>query len=276
MMICDFAISGTYILGAGLIERAVKNRAFILIVNERWYKAFSANWGLWTRWSCNGSHTLALAAALEHPSVWGLIGAVSRLPLDRWWNGWMPDLSAFSLQVLCDPAEHYWNSRSCTTRVVKANGFVAEIFRFSVCGCKHPIYLTAVLLFFMTTDLNELPGAVFRRGSLPPVTVFIYALVSLKKSWALKRCDSAQLCHVIYYYFLLRALGITSTQLWNRALLWLALYTNKLKGSPVTNWTVQWEVSARDNKMSTEKQGNIVAISGWINLQLPQLKTQDF
>lgn len=32
LMICDFAISGTYILGAGLIETAVKNRAFILIV----------------------------------------------------------------------------------------------------------------------------------------------------------------------------------------------------------------------------------------------------
>lgn len=29
-----------------------------------------------------------------------------------------------------------------------------------MCSCKHPIYLTAVLLLFMTTDLNELPGAV--------------------------------------------------------------------------------------------------------------------
>jgi len=65
----------------------------------------------------------------------------------------------------------------------------------------------------MTIDLNELPGAVFRRGSLTPVAVFIYALVSFKRSWALKRCDSAQLRHVISYYFLLRALGITSTQL---------------------------------------------------------------
>lgn len=34
-MICDFAILGTYVLGAALIERAVKNRAFILIANER-------------------------------------------------------------------------------------------------------------------------------------------------------------------------------------------------------------------------------------------------
>lgn len=185
----------------------------------------------------------------------------------------MPDFSAFSLQVLCDPAEHYWNSRSYTTHEVKANGFVAEFFRFSVCSCKHPIYLTAVLLFFMMTDLNEVPGAVFRRGSLLPVVVFIYALVSLKKSWVLKRCDSAQLCHVIYYYFLLRALGITSTQLWNRALLWLPLYTNKLKGSPLTNGSVQWEIPAIDNEMSAEKQDNIVAISGWVSLQLPQLKT---
>lgn len=276
LMICDFTVLGTYILGAGLIETAVKNRPFILIINKRWYKTFIANWGLWTHWSCNRSHTLALAAALEHPWVWGLIGAVSQLPLDRWRNGWMPDFSAFSLQVLCDPAEHYWNSRSCTTHVVKANGFVAEIFRFSVCSCKHPIYLTAVLLFFMTTDLNELPGAVFRRGFLPPVAVFIYALVSLKKSWALKRCDSAQLCRVIYYYCLLRALGITSTWLWNRALLWLALFTNNLKGSPFTNWTVQWEILARDNEMSAEKQDDIVAISDWVSLQLPQLKTEDF
>lgn len=143
--------------------------------------------------------------------------------------------SLFSLQVLCDPAELYWNSRSCATHVVKANGFVAEIFRFSVCSCKHPICLTAVPLFFMATDLNELPEAVFRRVSLLSVAVFIYVPVPLRKSWALKRCDSAQLCHVIYYYFLLRALGITSTQLWNRALLWPAQYINKLKGSPVTN-----------------------------------------
>lgn len=160
-MICDFAILGTYILGAELIETAVKNRAFNLIVNERWYKAFIANWGLWAHRSYNSSHTLALAAASEHPWLRGLIGAVSQLPSDRWRNGWMPDLSAFLLQVLCGPAEHYWNSRSCTTHVVKANGFVAEIFGFSVCSCKHPIYLTAVLLFFMTTDLNELPGAFF-------------------------------------------------------------------------------------------------------------------
>lgn len=54
------------------------------------------------------------------------------------------------------------------------------------------------------------------------------------------------------------------------------LYRNKLKGSPITNWTVQWEISARDNEMSAEKQDNIVAISGWVSLQLPQLKTQNF
>lgn len=246
LMICDFAVLGTYILGAGLIETAVKNRAFILIINERWYKAFITNWGLWTHWSCNSSHTPALAALLEHLWVWGLMGAVSQLPSDRWRNGWMPDFSAFSLQILHDPEEYYWSSRSCTTHIVKTNRFVAEIFRVSVCSCKHPIYLTAVLLFFMTTDLNELPGAAFRRDSLLPVFVFIYAFVSLRKHWALKKCDSAQLCHVIYY-FLLQALGITSTQLRNRILLWLALYTNKLKGSLITNWAVQWEILARDN-----------------------------
>lgn len=64
----------------------------------------------------------------------------------------------------------------------------------------------------MTTDLNELPGPVFRRYSLLLVAIFIYAFASLKKCWTLKRCDSAQLCHVIYY-FLLQALGITSIQL---------------------------------------------------------------
>lgn len=108
----------------------------------------------------HSSDTLAVAATSENPQAWGRVGAVSQLSSDRWRNGWVPDFSVFSLQVLCDPAEHFWNSRSCTTHVVKANGFVAEIFRFSVCGCKHPIYLTAVLLLFMTTDLNELPGAV--------------------------------------------------------------------------------------------------------------------
>lgn len=108
----------------------------------------------------HSSDALAVTAKPENPRVWGRVGAVSQLPSDRWRSGWVPDFSVFSLQVLCDPTEHYWNSRSCTTYVVKANGFVAEIFRFSVCSCKHPIYLTAVLLLFMATDLNELPGAV--------------------------------------------------------------------------------------------------------------------
>lgn len=46
MAICDFTISGTYVIGVELIERVVKNRAFILIVTERWYNAFIANQGL--------------------------------------------------------------------------------------------------------------------------------------------------------------------------------------------------------------------------------------
>lgn len=132
---------------------------------------------------------------------WGRSPAALR-QMEEWTDA--RPLYVFSVG-LCGPAECSRKSRSFTTHVVNANGFVAEIFRFSVCSRKHPIYLTAVLLFFMTADLNELPGAVFKRGSLPLVAVFICALVSLKKSWALKRWDSAQSCHVIFYYFLVRA-----------------------------------------------------------------------
>lgn len=180
-------------------------------------------------------------------------------------------LLCVSQQVLCDPAEHYWTSRSCTTHVVKANGFVAEFFRFSVCSCKHPIYLTAVLLLFMTTDLNELPGAL-QKGLFAASGCFHLCSCAPQKELGFKKVwvSTVVSCHLLL--FLLRALHITSTQLWNRALLWLALYTNM----PVIKWTVQWEIPARDTKMSVKKQNNVLAISGWVSLQLSLLKTLDF
>lgn len=154
-------------------------------------------------------------------------------------------------------------------------GLLLKFFRFSVCSCKHPIYLTAVLLLFMTTDLNELPGAV-QKGLFAAYACFYLCScvpqkeLSFKKVWL----STVVSCHLLL--FLLRALGITSTQLWNKAPLWLALYTNMLKGSPVIKWTAQWEIPARDTKMSAEKQDNVLAISGWVSLQLPQLKTYNF
>lgn len=221
----------------------------------------------WSQFWCPGSgcHTR------ESPSLrmgWGSFPAALR-QMEEWMGA---RFSVFSLQVLCDPAEHYWNSRSCTTHVVKANGFVAEIFRFSVCSCKDPIYLTAVLLLFMTIDLNELPGAA-QKGLFTAWGCFYLCSCVPQKELGFKKVwlSTVVSCHLLL--FLLRALGITSTQLWNRALLWLALYTNILKGSPVIKWTVQWEIPARDTKMSAEKQDNILAISVWISLQLPQLKT---
>lgn len=220
----------------------------------------------------HSSDTLAVGATWDNPRVWGWAGAVSQLPSDRWSNGWVPDSSVLSRQILCDPAEHYWNSRSCTTHVVKANGFAAEIFRLSVCSCKHPIYLTAVLLLFMTTDLNELPGAA-QKGLFSACGCFHLCSCVPQKELGFKKVwvSTVVSCHLLL--FLLRALGITSTQLWNRALLWLALHINMLKGSPVIKWTVQWEIPARDTKISAKKQDNVSAISVWASLQLPQLKT---